>query len=161
MSWHLQQINNVNGQGPTVPGEFMACPQATARAFLLSIAVSAFGSQLHFAYFDSGGNIQDCWYDGPTKSWNLRQINNTGGQGPSVPGEDVACPQATATANASGGLCLSVFGDQLHFAYVDSGGNIQDCWYDGPTNSWILRQINNAGGQGPTVPGEDVACPQA
>jgi len=29
MSWHLQQINNA-GRQPSVPGEYVACPQATA-----------------------------------------------------------------------------------------------------------------------------------
>jgi hypothetical protein len=61
-------------------------------------------------------------------SWNLQQINNATGQ-PTVPGEYVACPQATAEYN--GGLAVSAFGDQQHFAYVDDNANIQDCWWDG------------------------------
>ena len=171
MSWHLQQINNANGQGPTVPGEDVACPQATAPCAIgWGLFVCAFGDQLHFAYLDGNANIldgnaniQDCWYDGPTNSWNLQQINNPGSIGPIVPGEPVTCPQATAPFALGPFVCA--FGDQLHFTYMaglhGSDYNLQDCWYDGPTNSWNLQQINNAGGRGPTVPGEYVACPQA
>ncbi len=160
--WHLQQINNANGQGPTVPGEYVACPQATA-AFpveeFTTLSVCTFRDQQHFAYVDANGNIQDCWYDGVTNQWHLQQINNAGVQGPTVPGEYVACPQAGAAVYIGPFVC--VFGDQQHFAYLDGNGNIQDCWYDGVTNQWHLQQINNANGQGPTVPGEYVACPQA
>lgn len=60
MSLTLPQINNANGQGPTVPGEYLACPQATAAAGL-PLFVCAFGDQQHFAYADDKGNIQDCW----------------------------------------------------------------------------------------------------
>jgi len=164
--WHLQQINNVNAQGPTVPGESVACPQATAPVPLdapnSNLFVCAFGDQLHFAYLDGKGNIQDCWYDGVANQWNLQQINNGDGQGPTVPGEYVACPQATATPFNFEFLRLSAcaFGDQQHFAYQDGNGNIQDCWYD-DASGWHLQQINNGNGQGPTVPGEYVACPQA
>ena len=31
-TWNLQQINNANGAGATVPGEYVATAQATARA---------------------------------------------------------------------------------------------------------------------------------
>ena len=130
MPWNLQQINNANGNGPTVPGEYVACPQATAPAS--SLSVSVFTDQQHFAYVDSNGNIQDCWYDGVTNQWNLQQINNANGQGPTVPGEYVACPQATAALTAlPTNLFVSVFRDQQHFAYLDANGNIQDCWYSG------------------------------
>jgi hypothetical protein len=113
MSWRLQQINNTNGSGPTMPGEPIACPQATAEGEeeTPNLSISAFGDQLHFSYIDGNGNIQDCWYDGPTNSWNLQQINNANGLGPTVPGEPVACPQATATTQVIGPqLCVSTFG---------------------------------------------------
>jgi hypothetical protein len=158
-SWNLQQINNALWYGPTVAGEFVACPQAPGIAKFSSPFVCAFGDQLHFAYFDTNDNIQDCWYDGQTKSWNLQQINNGTGH-PTVPGEFVACPQATAPTSVPS-LFVCAFGDQLHFAYVDGYLNIQDCWYDGKTSSWNVQQINNAGGNGPSVAGEFVARPQA
>jgi hypothetical protein len=167
LSWSLQQINNANGRGPTVPGESVACPQppASNAANMESnnLFVCAFGDQLHFAYLDVNGNIQDCWYDGVTGHWHLQQINNAAGPDPTVPGEYVACPQATASPFNFEFLRLFVcaFGDQLHFAYLDVNGNIQDCWYDGVTSQWHLQQINNAAGPDPTVPGEFVACSQA
>jgi hypothetical protein len=49
MPWHPRQINNADGKGPTVPGEYLACPQATApvRDFGEgSQFVCAFGNQL-------------------------------------------------------------------------------------------------------------------
>jgi hypothetical protein len=156
--WHLQQINNANDQGPTVPGEGLACPQATAAAVGLSPLVSAFGDQLHFAYSDGNSNIQDCWYDGATNRWNLQQINNANDHGPTVPGEYLACTEATATVPFGPSVCT--FGDQQHFAYLDGNSNIQDCWYD-DASGWHLQQINNANDQGPTVPGEYLACSQA
>jgi hypothetical protein len=68
-------------------------------------------------------------------SWNLQQINNaTPELGSDVPGEYVACPQATASSNdnvESNVLFVCVFGDQQHFAYQDANGNIQDCWHGG------------------------------
>jgi len=163
MSWHLQQINNVNGQGPTVPGEYVACPQATAPflGFGVGPFVCAFGDQLHFTYVDSDGNLQDCWYDGPTNRWNLQQINNANGNGPTVPGEYVACPQATAPVRGfgPGGPFVCVFGDQQHFAYMDANGNIQDCWYDSPSGSWNVQQVNNGGRtDGPPVYGPLFVC---
>ena len=161
MPWHLLQINNVNDQGPTVPGETVACPQATASDINNQWSVCAFGNQLHYTYLDPNLNLQDCWYDGSTGRWHLQQINNVNDQGPTVPGETVACRQATAPVPFGIGAFVCAFGDQMHFTYVDPGGNLQDCWYDGPTNRWHLQQINNANGNGPTVPGEYVACPQA
>jgi dTDP-4-dehydrorhamnose 3,5-epimerase-like enzyme len=169
MSWNLQQINNANGNGPTVPGVYLACPQATAAGVVDSQSVCAFGDQQHFAYFDKWGNVQDCWYDGRTNSWHLQQINNASGNGATVPGEYVACPQAPGGAAFRPFVCT--FGDQQHFAYpggklirwfFEWGGDIQDCWYDGRTNSWHLQQINNtSGGDGPVVPDEYLACPLA
>ena len=146
-SWHLQQINH--GTGPTVAGEYVATPQATATA-VGGLFVCVYNNQQHFAYLDANGNIQDCWYDG---SWHLQQINR--GAGPTVAGEYVA----TNGPTASGDLFVCVYNDQQHFAYRDTNGNIQDCWYNGPAGTWNLQQINH--GTGPTVPGEYIATPQA
>ena len=155
--WNLQQINNANGAGPSVAGEFVAVPEATAPAENGAF-VCTFGNQQHFTYIDGNGNLHDCWYDGLTNQWNLQQINNANGAGPSVPGEFVAVPEATAPGT---GVIMCTFGDQQHFTYLDGNGNLQDCWYDGPTNQWNLQQINNANGAGPSVPGEFVAVPEA
>jgi hypothetical protein len=149
--WNLQQINN---GPPTVPGEYVACPQAPAVNAAFGLFVSMFAGQQHFTYVDNNLNIQDCWYDGATNRWNLQQINNSTGQ-PTVAGEYVACPKAPISGE-TGYLSVCVFGNQMHFTYAND--NIQDCWYDGATNQWNLQQINGAQ---PTVPGEYVACPQA
>ena len=156
--WNLQQINNANGNGPTVPGEFIASVQATAPAER-GIFVSTFTDQQHFTYLDANGNLQDVWYDGPNNRWNLQQINNANGKGPTVPGEFIASAQATAPAESQPFVC--VFNDQQHFTYLDGSGNLQDVWYDGPTNRWNLQQINNANGKGATVPGEFIAAAEA
>ena len=150
-TWNLQQINNANGAGPTVSGEYVATAQATAPA-AGGVFVCEYNNQDHFSYIDANGNIQDCWYDGV---WNLQQINT--GNGPSVPGEYVATKGPAAT----GDLFVSVYNDQMHFTYRDVNGNLQDSWYNGPAGTWNLQQINNANGAGPTVPGEYVATAQA
>ena len=151
-NWNLQQINNANGSGATVPGEYIATSQATAPA-AGGVFVCPYNDQQHFAYLDGSGNIQDCWYDG-SGNWNLQQINN--GTGPTAPGEYVA----TDGPAAAGDLFVSVYNDQQHFTYRDANGNLQDCWYDGSGN-WNLQQINNANGSGATVPGEYIATSQA
>lgn len=83
-------------------------------------------------------------------SWRLQQINNSGN--PSIPGEFAA----TNGPPAIGGLFVSVYNNQQHFAYIDGNYNIQDAWYDGDRNQWSLQQINNANGA-PSIPGEYVA----
>ena len=148
-AWHLQQINDANGSGATVPGEYIAVSLATAAA-VGGVFVCSFNGQDHFAYLDANGTIQDCWYDG--SSWHLQQINR--GNGPSVPGEWVA----TDGPAAVGDLFVSVYGGQQHFTYRDQNWNLQDAWYEG---TWHLQQINDAGGSGATVPGEYIAMPLA
>ncbi|MGA9679716.1 MAG: hypothetical protein WBR28_32085, partial [Mycobacterium sp.] len=156
--WNLQQINNANPAGPSVPDESVALPQATAAA-VGPFFVSTFGSQQHFTYLDGNANLQDCWYDGDANQWNLQQINNANPAGPSVANESVALQQATAPAVS--GLFVSTFGNQLHFSYVDDNNNMQDCWWDGNANQWNLLQINNANAAVPSVANESVALPQA
>jgi hypothetical protein len=148
-AWHLQQINNANGLGPTVPGEYIASKQATAPA-VADLFVSVYGDQQHFAYRDANGHIQDVWYD--SQHWHLQQIN---GPSATVPNESIACAQAPPSV---GQLFVSVYNGQ-HFSYFDANGNIQDVWYD--PQGWHLQQINNANGLGPTVPGEYIASKQA
>ena len=152
--WHLQQINNANGHGPTVAGEYVASPAATAPA-VGDLFVCVYGGQQHFTYRDASGNIQDVFFDG--SNWHSQQINNANGHGPTVAGEYVASPAATAPA--VGDLFVCVYGGQQHFAYLDASGNIQDAWFDG--SNWHLQQINNANGRGPTVAGEYVASSAA
>ena len=151
-AWHLQQINDANGAGATVPGEYIATPQATAPA-TGGVFVCSYNDQDHFAYLDANGNIQDCWYDGSTGKWNLQQINR--GNGPTVPAEYVA----TNGPAVAGDLFVSVYNGQQHFTYLDQNGNLQDAWYGG--GAWHLQQINDANGAGATVPGEYIATPQA
>jgi CubicO group peptidase (beta-lactamase class C family)/catechol 2,3-dioxygenase-like lactoylglutathione lyase family enzyme len=90
-------------------------------------SISIFGDQQHVAYLDGNGAVQDAWYDGGTNAWKLQQINLIG---------------VTAGLPAAGDPCVSVFGQQQHFAYRDSSGTIQDAWYDSASNTWSLQQIN-------------------
>jgi rubredoxin len=120
--WHLQQING--GTKTTVPGEYVAVPDAPAMALndFSSLFVCTFGDQQHFAYIDVNGNLQDCWYD-DTSGWHLQQIN--GGTKTTVPGEYVAVPDAPVGSS----LFVCTFGNQQHFTYVDGNNNLQDCWW--------------------------------
>jgi hypothetical protein len=113
-----------------VPGEPVTCSQAPATEQISNLFVCTFADEQHFAYIDENGSIQDCWYNGKTNSWNLQQINNANGRGPTVPGEPVACPQATAGGGVPG-VFVCAFRDQQHFAYIDGSGNIQDCFWTG------------------------------
>src|SRR5271165_6826601 len=139
--WNLQQINNANAAGPSVANEFVAVPAGTLPA-TAGMFVCTFGNQQHFTYLDGNFNLQDCWYDEDANQWNLQQINNANGAGPSVANEFVAVP--TATFPVAGSTFVCTFGNQQHFTYLDGNGNLQDCWYDGDANQWNLQQINNA-----------------
>jgi uncharacterized protein YdeI (BOF family) len=162
--WHLQQITNADGRGPTAPAVPVVSPRPTPPAEG-DLFVSVYGGQHHFAYRDASGNIQDVWYDG--SKWDLQQITNAGGLGPTVlavpavpgvpavPAVPVVSPGTTPPAK--GDLFVSVYGGQHHFAYRDASGNIQDVWYDG--SEWHPQQITNAGGHGPTETGLYVASP--
>jgi len=73
--WHLQQINNANGHGPAVAGEYVASPAATAPAVGdLFVSVYDDGQHptgQHFAYRGAGsgsGDVWDCWWSAPTPS---------------------------------------------------------------------------------------------
>ena len=68
----------------------------------------------------TGGNIQDCWCDGASGSWNLQQVNTANGQGATAPGEDVARLGATSELAGEPPFAVNAFGNQLHFVYVDA-----------------------------------------
>jgi hypothetical protein len=59
MAWHLQQING--SAGPTVPGEYVACPNAPA-VVEASFFVCTYANQQHFTYVDANNRLQDCWW---------------------------------------------------------------------------------------------------
>ena len=42
---------------------------------------TSFGSQWHVIYRDFTGTIEDCWYDGPSGTWNLQSVNGAGDDG--------------------------------------------------------------------------------
>jgi hypothetical protein len=137
--WHLQQIN---AGGPPAVGDLF---------------VSVYDDQQHFTYRDGNGNVQDAWRDGG--GWHLRQINDADGKGATVPGPIYIAGHHTlgiddqpvkATAPAVGGLFVSAYNGEHHFAYLDAHGGIEDVWFDG--NDWRLQQIN--AGAGVTVSGE-------
>src|SRR5271165_2843835 len=125
MSWDLQHINGGPFRFifPAGSGGYGG-PGAVAGSGH-ELFVSVYNGQLHFAYFDAKGNVQDTWYDGV--HWRPQQINNANGSGPTVPGQYIA--SATATAAAAGDLFVSVYNNQQHFAYRDAYGHIQDVWY--------------------------------
>ena len=122
-SWQLQQINAAGGKTPDGPA-------AVDAPF-----VSVYHNQHHFAYRDSAGTIWDSWWDG--NSWRLQQINAAGGKTPEGPAS-VDRPFVT------------VYHNQHHFAYRDSGGTVWDSWWNADT--WQLQQINAAGGKTPEAP---------
>ena len=62
--------------------------------------------------------------------WWLQQVNRGG---------------RTEGAAAVGDPSVAEFVDQMHVCYRDDEGLIWDAWYDGPTNSWNLQQINGGG----------------
>ena len=151
--WHLQQINDANRAGATVPGEYVAGDQTAPKAGVAAaggVFVSVYNDQQHFVYLDAIGAIQDVWYG--TDGWHLQQINEGGGLEPPE-------PVATNGPPAAGGLFVSVYNDQQHFTYLYSDpnvfppqhGDIQDAWYG--TDGWHLQQIN---GIDATVPNEFV-----
>ena len=119
MSWQMQKINDGGvSVGPDaagfIPNDMFVC---------------VFTDQQHFTYRDRNGNLQDVWYDGPNNRWNLQQINNANGKGPTVPGEFIAVPSAPAASLINPFVCT--FTDQQHFVYR-SGANpaeVFDCWW--------------------------------
>ena len=127
--WHTQQINNgaLSGLGKT-PG-----PPALGGLF-----VSVYNNQQHFVYLAEGGTLVDAWYG--TGGWNLQQINNGGNLLGGV----------TDGPPAVGGLFVSVYNDQQHFAYLTDGGTIVDAWYG--TGGWSLQQINRGTDKGTGTP---------
>jgi hypothetical protein len=115
--WKLQQINGPGGQTPTAPPA------------VGSLSVSAYKNEQHFAYVAEKGIIIDPWWDGGDKRWKLQRINGPRGVVPTAP-------------PAAGGLSVSAYKNQQHFAYVDSGNTIWDAWWDGDQKQWNLQQIN-------------------
>jgi hypothetical protein len=124
--WHLQQLT----QAPaTEPSEYVVPhpgPPAAGHLF-----VSVYNDQQHFTYIDSGLRIQDVWYG--TDGWHLQQL--TEGP-PAISGEYIV---TAAGPPPRGGLFVSVYNNQQHFAYIGSGGSIQDVWYG--TDGWSLQQL--------------------
>jgi CubicO group peptidase (beta-lactamase class C family) len=105
--WHFQQINN---------GGATSGPPAAGNLF-----VSVYGNQQHFSYRDGNGNIQDAYYDGA--GWNFQTINVTGVTG--------------GPAAVSGLFVCPYINNEDHFSYIDSGGNIQDAWYNGGPTTFL------------------------
>ena len=130
-SWNLQQINGGGRtNGPAAVGD---------------PAVAQFVDQMHVCYRDDEGLIWDAWYDGPTNSWNLQQINGGG---------------HTDGPTGVGDPAVAEFVDQMHVCYRDDEGLIWDAWYDGPTSSWNLQQINGGGRtNGPVAVGDPAVAP--
>jgi hypothetical protein len=151
-SWHLQQINNAGGRGPTSGVESICCPGATAQAAMNGLYVSSFNDQQHFAYQDTKRTIQDVWWNGSDNKWSVQQI--TGGA-TTVAGEYCACDSAPPPGEG-GDLVIGVYNKQQHFIYGAANGNIHDVWWSGDTNKWSYQQINNANGGGASVRGTPI-----
>jgi hypothetical protein len=133
--WNLQEIN----AGRLTTGPKMSIPMS-------NLCVSVFNGQQHVAYFDSAGALWDSWYDPAPGSWKLQKINNGG---------CTTAPLGLASSTPS----VWVVWDQQHFTYRDASGNIWDPFYDGPSGSWRLQQIN-AGGctKGPPATSDPFGC---
>ena len=122
--WKRQQINGASGltEGPAAIG---------------ALSVSAYQKQQHFAYVSEGGVVWDSWWDGDhNNQWKKQQINLSAMQ------LDPEAPVRTDGPAAKGGLSVSAYNNQQHFAYVDDGGIVWDSWWDGDHNQWNLQQIN-------------------
>ncbi|WP_375483256.1 hypothetical protein, partial [uncultured Mycobacterium sp.] len=150
--WNLQQLS---AGGPAISGEYVI-PTTGPVPAAGSLFVSVHDDRQHFTYRDRNGNLQDACWDG--SSWHLRQINDADAKGATASPDTFIAAHHTrgdngqpvkATAPAVGGLFVSSYHNQHHFAYLDAGGGIQDVCYDG--TSWHLQQIN--AGAGLTVPG--------
>ncbi|MBV9501135.1 MAG: hypothetical protein JO138_17330 [Acidobacteriaceae bacterium] len=130
----LQQIN-LKGANPNAR---TAGPAAAGNPFVINV-----GTDKHFVYRDSSGTIWDAWYHG---SWTLQQINSSPWFGLCNPlvcfGSPTTIAGLTNGPPAAGDPSVAAYGQQLHYAYRDANGNIQDAWYDG-TGAWHLDQINN------------------
>jgi hypothetical protein len=81
---------------------------------------------------DDGGNVWDAFYDN-NSGWHSQQINGP----PALP----LVGSCTSSPSAAGGLSVSVFGGQQHFAYLDDEGNVWDAFYDN-NSGWHSQQIN-------------------
>jgi hypothetical protein len=124
--WNLQQINLKQTDGAA---------RTNGPAAVAGPAISVFGNQQHFAYRDGAGAVWDSWYDSGNNSWNLQQVNL----------KQINPDAKTSAPAAAADIAVSVFFDQQHFAYIDAGGTVWDCWYASATNHWDFQQINNAG----------------
>jgi CubicO group peptidase (beta-lactamase class C family) len=122
-SWKLQQIN---------AGGRTTSPLITDTIGAGVVFANSMGRQQHIAYCDEVGAIWDAWYDSGTNIWSQQRIN-AGGQ--------------TNGPAAVSGPFISVFGQQMHFAYQDAVGGIWDPWYDAGNNTWNLQLINSENGE--------------
>ena len=136
--WHLQQLTQASApQG----GEYLIPHPGPAAQ--KNLFVSVYNNQQHFAYIDTGNRIQDVWYG--TDGWHVQQLT----QGPpAVAGEYVVPHPGPSPASD---LFVCVYNDQQHFAYIDTGGRIQDVWYG--TDGWHLQQLTEGA---PAIAGEYV-----
>jgi predicted nucleic-acid-binding Zn-ribbon protein len=137
-SWRTQQINMSGG---TAGG-----PAAVAAP---AVVVYSGHDQQHFVYRDASGFVQDAFYCPGCNNghWHLQQIN-------CGPHSTNACATINANATsaapaAADGPAVSLYSghDQLHYAFKDAKGVLQDV-YNCPrcsNGSWQLQQINAPG----------------
>jgi hypothetical protein len=136
--WRTQRINMSGG---TAGGP--AAVEAPA------IAVYSGHDQQHFVYRDVSGAVQDAYYcpGCSNGNWRLQQIN-------CGPQSSNACAAINANATsaappAADGPALSLYSghDQMHYAFKDRTGVVQDVFYCPGCNdgSWHLQEINAPG----------------
>ena len=136
--WHLQQLTHAPA---TVANEYIINTPGPAAVGDVSVCAYDPGAnpQLHFAYRDDNGNIQDVWYEHST-GWHLQQLTHA----PATVANEyiINTPGPAAVGDVS--VCAYNPGanPQLHFAYRDGNGNIQDVWYEHSTG-WHLQKINS------------------
>ncbi len=105
------------------------------------VYVSAFYDQQHFVFRDLTGTIWDSFYSRADEDWYCYQINPSGHPAPT----DTRCEQIdTNGPPAASDIFVSDFGDQQHFSYTDSSGNIWDSYYR-KDHGWKFQQIDTFG----------------
>jgi hypothetical protein len=135
-AWQVQLINTSAG---TTGG-----PVAVAAPF---VTVYSGHDQQHFVYRDENGGVQDVFYCPGCSgaNWRRQQINC--GTGSACPAIDASATTAGLPANDGPFVDLYSGHDQLHYAYRDKNGGVQDVFYCPGCSgaNWHLQQINAPG----------------
>jgi hypothetical protein len=143
-SWNNQRINNGGNTG---------APPAIAKPFGCVFTPptapyeppSNLAGQQHVAYRAPNGEIWDAWWDGqPGHSWAPQKLNIDGASlygttnAPAAAGN----PFVWVLPDGYGWYGLSSYHIQQHFTYAAAQGALWDLWYDAPSNTWNMQELN-------------------